>query len=115
MHKRTKHMIRASLFALPLLTGVLGCVRRTGALYCDTLVSLSGPVILVKGTSMWGAGVKRDSFSTTVGSILTLKALLVSWWWDTLCIPYDIYLRFDGVNFYVYDQELCLKISSGSY
>ena len=105
MRKRAKHMIRASLFALPLLTGVLGCVRRTGALYCDTLVSLSGPVILVRGTSMWGSGVKRDSFSTTVGSILTLKALLFSWWWDTLCIPYDIYLKFDGVDFYVYDQD----------
>lgn len=105
MRKRTKHMIRASLFALPLLTGVLGCVQRTGTLYCDTRVSLYGPVILVKGTSMWGSGPKRDAFSTTVGSILTLKALLFSWWWDTLCIPYDIYLRFDGVNFYVYDQD----------
>ena len=105
MRKRTKHMIRASLFVLSLLTGIFGCVQRTGTLYCDTRVSLYGPVILVKGTSMWGSGPKRDAFSTTVGSILTLKALLFSWWWDTLCIPYDIYLRFDGVNFYVYDQD----------
>ena len=54
---------------------------------------------------MWGAGSKRDSFSTLAGSVLTIKGLLFSWWWDTLCIPYDIYLRFNGVDFYVYDQD----------
>ncbi len=105
MRKRTKCIIGGGLFALSLLVGIPGCVHRTGTLFCDTKFALSGPVILVKGTSMWGAGPHRDAFSTTVGSFLTLKLLLFSWWWDTLCIPYDIYLKFDGVNFYVYDQD----------
>ena len=39
MRKRTKHMIEVLLFALSLLTGILGCVQRTGTLYCDTEVS----------------------------------------------------------------------------
>lgn len=105
MRKRTKYIIGASLFFLSLLTGIPGCIQRTGTLYCDTRVSLNGPVVLVKGTSMWGSGPKRDSFSVAVGSFLTLRALLFSWWWDTLCIPYDIYLKFDGIDFYVYDQD----------
>ena len=105
MHKRTKRMIVGTLFTMSLLVGIPGCVHRTGTLYCDTRMSLGGLVILSKGISMWGSGPKRDAFSTAIGSFLTLRALLFSWWWDTLCIPYDIYLKFDGVDFYVYDQD----------
>ena len=105
MRKQTKCIIGGGFLALSLLVGIPGCVHRTGTLFCDTKFALSGPVILVKGTSMWGSGPHRDAFSATVGSFLTLKLLLFSWWWDILCIPYDIYLKFDGVNFYVYDQD----------
>lgn len=105
MRKRTKYIIGASLFALSLLTGIPGCVHRTGTLFCDTKVSLSGPVILVKGVSLWGERLHRSTFSTAIGSFLILRLILFSWWWDTLCIPYDIYLKFDGVDFYVYDQD----------
>ena len=105
MRKRKKCIICGGLFALSFLVGIPGCVHRTGTLFCDTRVSLYGPDILVNGTNMWGGGFHRDSFSTAMGSFLTLRLLLFSWWWDTLCIPYDIYLKFDGVNFYVYDQD----------
>ena len=105
MRKRTKCIIGGGLFVLSLLVGIPGCVHRTGTLFCDTRVSLYGPDILFNGTNMWGGGFHRDSFSTAMGSLLTLRLLLFSWWWDTLCIPYDIYLKSDGINFYVYDQD----------
>lgn len=104
MRKRTKFII-GGLFTLSLLVGIPGCVHRTGTLFCDTKFALSGPGILVNGISLWGTGHHRNALSAIVGSFLTLKLLLFSWWWDTLCIPYDIYLKFDGVNFYVYDQD----------
>jgi len=105
MRKRTKYIIGGGLFTLSLLVGIPGCVHRTGTLFCDTRVSSAGPSILVNGASLWGEGLHRSTYSTAIGSFLTLRLLLFSWWWDTLCIPYDIYLKFDGVNFYVYDQD----------
>ena len=106
MLKHTKHMIRASLFALSLLTGLPGCIRRTGTLYCDTIFSsICGIKTLCNGASFFGEGNHHSALSLSIGSFLTLKALLFSWWWDTLCIPHDIYLKFDGVDFYVYDQD----------
>lgn len=109
MQRRTKCLVGASLFALLfallLLVGLLGCVSRTGTFYCESRLSMQGPSIIMKGVSMWGADPKRDVLSTMVGSALTIKGLLFSWWWDTLCIPYDIYLRSNGVDFYVYDQD----------
>ena len=66
MRKRTKYTIGASLFALSLLTGILGCVRRTGMLFCDTKVSLSGPVMLLKEASVWGEEVHHGAFSTAI-------------------------------------------------
>ena len=105
MRKRTKCIIGGGLFTLSLLVGLPRCVHRTGTLFCDTRVSSLGSSILVNGASLWGEGRHRSAFSTTVGSFLTLRLLLFSWWWDILCIPYDIYLKFDGVSFYVYDQD----------
>ena len=105
MRKRTRYIMGTSLFALSLLIGIPGCVQRTGTLYSDTRLSLMGPNILVNGMRMWGGEPSRDSFSTFVGSFFTLRLVLFSWWWDTLCLPYDIYLKFDGVDFYVYDQD----------
>ena len=105
MRKRTKYITGASLFVLSLLTGIPGCVQRTGTLYSDTRLSLMGPKILVNGMSIWDGGPRRDLFSTFVGSFFTLRLVLFSWWWDTFCLPYDIYLKFDGVDFYVYDQD----------
>ena len=106
MCKRTKYMIGGSLFALSLLTGIPGCVHRTGTLYCDTAFSAEvGIRTLCKGASFFGEGNHHSASTVSLGSFLTLRAVLFSWWWDTLCIPYDIYLKFDGINFYVYDQD----------
>ena len=106
MRKRTKYIIGASLFALSLLTGIPGCIQRTGTLYCDTAFSSKvGIRTLCKGASFFGEGDHHSVLSVSLGAFLTLRTVLFSWWWDTLCIPYDIYLRFDGVNFYVYDQD----------
>ena len=106
MCKRTKYMVGASLFALSLLTGIPRCVHRTGTLYCDTAFSAKvGIRTLCNGASFFGEGDHHSVLSVSLGSFLTLRAVLFSWWWDTLCIPYDIYLKFEGVNFYVYDQD----------
>ena len=106
MRKRTKYMIEVLLFALSLLTGILGCIQRTGTLYCDTEVSSKvGIRTLCNGASFFGEGYHHSVLSVSIRGFLTLRAILFSWWWDTLCIPYDIYLKFDGVNFYVYDQD----------
>ena len=106
MRKRTKYIIGASLLALSLLIGIPGCVQRTGTLYCDTAFSSKvGIRTLCKGASFFGEGDHHSVLSVSLGAFLTLRTVLFSWWWDTHCIPYDIYLRFDGVNFYVYDQD----------
>lgn len=106
MRKRTKYIIGASLFALSLLIGIPGCVQRTGTLYCDTAFSSKvGIRTLCKGASFFGEGDHHSVLSVSLGAFLTLRTVLFSWWWDTLCIPYDLYLRSDGVNFYVYDQD----------
>lgn len=106
MRKRTKCITGAWLFALSLLTGIPGCVQRTGTLYCDTAFSSKvGIRTLCKGASFFGEGDHHSVLSVSLGAFLTLRTVLFSWWWDTLCIPYDLYLRSDGVNFYVYDQD----------
>lgn len=105
MRKRTKYIIGGGLFALLLLVGIPRCVHRTGTLFCDTKFSLTGPIVLVKGASFWGEGLHHSVLSTAIGSFLTLRLLLFSWWWDALCIPYDICLRLDGADIYVYDQD----------
>ena len=94
LRKRTKYIIGGGLFTLSLLVGI-----PTGTLFCDTRVFSLGPSTLVNGESLFGEGLHRGTFSTAIGSFLTLRVLLFSWWWDILCIPYDIYLKFDGRPF----------------
>ena len=101
MKRRTVVGIGMTMAVTSLL---LGCsslrLERTGTFYSDTMFSaIVGRKILVGGYSYYGVPL-----AVGLGGYFTLRALLFSWWWDTLCIPYDLDLRSKGVDIYVYDQ-----------
>lgn len=102
--RRSKKILLLVLLAVSVAVGISGCVHRSGELYCDTRFSAQGTTVLVKGVRWWDGGPKRDIVSTSIGTFFILRLALFSWWWDTVCLPYDIYLRTDGIDFIVRDE-----------
>ena len=97
--------IGLAFLAIYALVAVPGCTTRTGILYAETRFSAGMAGVMVTGVSMWGSGPKRDALSTTLGIWGVFHTVLFAWWWDTLMLPYDLYLLGDGIGFHVYDQD----------
>ena len=103
MKRRAVTRIGVTMVVSALLLGCPVSLKRTGTFYSDTVYSaVVGGKILFGGKG--GYGYFGVPLSVGIGGYLTLRALLFSWWWDTLCIPYDLHLRSIGVDIYVYDQ-----------